>query len=235
MMFTRHVVLKALGLAFAFSLASGQSFGDAKRVADLKKKQADVRAKILTVAQQIEAEEPQEKKVRDALKSLSANEMMAALQALDTIEAAKEKADVDKAGTKLKSAQDKALETLRRLLGVMAALDKALEVEREEVEGGDMPDDVQQKMEDLVDKLKEFIKDQKKVIEASENLAKMNVDDFSDKDKEKLKELEALEDKWSKFLKEAASDLSKLATQDFSNPSLLKELVETYSEIEMAK
>jgi len=86
-----------------------------------------------------------------------------------------------------------------------------------------------------VDKLKEFIKDQKKVIEASENLAKMNVDDFSDKDKEKLKELEALEDKWSKFLKEAASDLSKLATQDFSNPSLLKELVETYSEIEMAK
>ncbi|MBM4050004.1 MAG: hypothetical protein FJ279_33325, partial [Planctomycetes bacterium] len=66
-MFTRHVVLKALGLAFALSLASGQGFGDAKRVADLKKKQADVRAKILTVAQQIEAEEPQEKKVRDAL------------------------------------------------------------------------------------------------------------------------------------------------------------------------
>lgn len=227
--------LKALGLAFGLSLVAGQSSGDAKRIADLKRKQVDVRTQLLAVAQQIEAEEPQEKKVRDVLRSLSANEMMAALHALDTLEAAKDKAELDKAGAKLKTSQDQALETLRRLLGLMAVLDKALEVEHEEVEGGDLDDDVQQKMEDLVDKLKEFIKDQKKVIEASENLAKMNVDDFSDKDKEKLAELEAIEDKWSKFLKEAASDLSKLATQDFSNPSLLKELVETYSEIEMAK
>jgi len=50
-----------------------------------------------------------------------------------------------------------------------------------------------------------------------------------------VEELVAKEDDWSRFLKEAWSDLSKLPHQDFANTSLLKELVEIYSEVEMAK
>jgi len=47
--------------------------------------------------------------------------------------------------------------------------------------------------------------------------------------------LEATEDNWSRFFKEARTDLSKIPEQDMSNPQLLNELVEIYTEIEMAK
>ncbi|MCS7305737.1 MAG: hypothetical protein NZ602_11610, partial [Thermoguttaceae bacterium] len=50
-----------------------------------------------------------------------------------------------------------------------------------------------------------------------------------------LKALAASEDDWSKFMKELNTDLSKLAEQDFANPTLAKELVEIQTEIKMAE
>ena len=83
----------------------------------------------------------------------------------------------------------------------------------------------QDKLKDLKDKLDEFLKQQKKVIEATESLAKKPVDDFTEKEKQLLKDLAATEDEWAKFMADKHTDLSKLPEQDFSNPSLLKELV----------
>jgi hypothetical protein len=102
-------------------------------------------------------------------------------------------------------------------------------------DGTEMPADVQNKPRELKDKLKEFLKQQKKVIEASEALAKKPVEDFSDKDLEKLKELAAVEDDWSRFLADRHSDFSKLPEQDFANPSLLAEMVAVQNELKMAK
>ncbi len=45
--------------------------------------------------------------------------------------------------------------------------------------GGDLPDDAKAKLEDARNKLDKFLKQQKKIIEATENLAKMPVDDFT--------------------------------------------------------
>ena len=71
----------------------------------------------------------------------------------------------------------------------------------------ELPSDVQEKLRELKDKLQEFLKQQKKVIEATESLAKAPVEDFSDKDEKKLKEILTPEqwDKWQKFREQQKS------------------------------
>ena len=100
----------------------------------------------------------------------------------------------------------------------------------------ELPQDVKDKLRELEGRsLQEFLKQQKKVIEATENLAKKPVEDFTEKEKQLLKDLAAAEDDWSRFLADQHSDLSKLPEQDFANPSLLKELLEVQTELKMAK
>ena len=73
------------------------------------------------------------------------------------------------------------------------------------------------------------------MIEASENLAKKPVEDFTKEQEEALKGMAAAEDDWSKFMKDLHSDLSKLPEQDFANASMAKELVEIQTELKMAE
>ena len=101
--------------------------------------------------------------------------------------------------------------------------------------GGNLPDDVKQKLEEMRNKLDKFLEQQKKVIEASENLAKKPVDDFTKEEEELLKGMAAAEDDWAKFMKDLHSDLSKLPEQDFANSSMAKELVEIQTELKMAE
>jgi hypothetical protein len=101
--------------------------------------------------------------------------------------------------------------------------------------GGDLLDDAKAKLEELRNKLDQFLKQQKKVIEASENLAKIPVEDFTKEQEEALKALAAAEDDWAKFMKDLHSDLSKLPEQDFANSSMLKESVEIQTELKMAE
>ena len=73
------------------------------------------------------------------------------------------------------------------------------------------------------------------MIEASENLAKKPVEDFTEKEEQLLKKLAATEDDLAKFMKDLQSDLSKLPDQDFSNASLAKEANEIQTELKMAE
>ncbi len=107
--------------------------------------------------------------------------------------------------------------------------------ELEKRAGGDLPDDVKNKLETLRGKLDKFLEQQKKVIEASQDLAKTPVDDFTKEQEELLKGLAAAEDDLSRFMRELQTDLSKLPEQDFANPSTAKELVEIQTELKMAK
>ncbi len=61
------------------------------------------------------------------------------------------------------------------------------------------------------------------------------MEDFSEEEEQLLKQLAAAEDDWARFMKELASDLSKLPEQDFANSSVAKELVEIQTEIKMAE
>lgn len=135
----------------------------------------------------------------------------------------------------LTATQERIIDVLRRLLNEVRRDTAETLAEMKTRPGGDLPPEVQAKLRELKDKLNEFQKQQKKVIEGSENLAKKPVEDFSDKDAQLLRELAAIEDDWSRFLEERHSDLSKLPEQDFSNPTLLKELVALETELQMAK
>jgi len=98
----------------------------------------------------------------------------------------------------------------------------------------DLPQDALEKLKSLRDRLKELVNEQKKVIEASKELAKKPVDDFQETDQKELDRLKAIEDQWDKFLTEAIADFSKIPEVDASNPSLVKELIEVKTDVEMA-
>lgn len=143
---------------------------------------------------------------------------------------------VDPAVRTLIESQDRIIAELRSILGtaraVAARSEEALQKKRV---GDDLPDDVKKKYEEARKKLEEFMKVQRKVMEASEELAKKPVEDFTEEDEQKLKELAAIEDDWTRFMKDLQSDFSKLPEQDFANASLAKELTEIQTEIKMAE
>ncbi len=137
--------------------------------------------------------------------------------------------------TALGQTQDKIMDALHALLGIMPSLaNKAKEKDKVKA-GQDLPPDTKAKLSELKEKLEEFIEEQKKVIKATHDLAKKPVDNFLPEDEEILKDLLKTEDKWEKFMDGAFQDLSKLMEQDFSQPALLKELASIKSDITMAK
>ena len=136
---------------------------------------------------------------------------------------------------RLTAAQDRIIDVLRKLLDVARLAQAEVLAEMKKRPGGDLPDDAKHKLEEIRKKLDKFLAEQKKIIEASENLAKTPVEDFSAKEEELLKRMAAAEDDWAKFMKDLHSDLSKLPEQDFANSSMAKELVEIQTELKMAE
>ncbi len=198
--------------------------------ARIEQKQIGIRRDTIIVANAIEPLDARIVRVRDVLHGLTAHEMADAIRhASDLTRAVTNKLP------ELEQTQDKIIAVLQEIIDLLPRLAEAAKEEEDEDDAGDLPEDVQDKLKDLADALKDFIDEQKKVIETTEDLAKKPVDDFTDEDDKLVEELAAIEDKWSRFLKEAHSDLSKLPEQDFSNPSLLKELIEIQSEVEMAE
>ncbi|MBI2898682.1 MAG: hypothetical protein HYY17_00710 [Planctomycetes bacterium] len=93
---------------------------------------------------------------------------------------------------------------------------------------------VRQEAKDLLAGLKEFMSEQKKVIQESMDLKRKAPEDLTDEDKKRLETLRQTEEAWGKFFQEKVTDLSKLPPQDFSNGSVLKELNEAFSEVKLA-
>ena len=171
---------------------------------------------------------------RITLAVLARNEMAAALRLATNISKLQNLTELAVPRDELVTTQDKIISTLKKVLDILPEIEKEALGEGEDEAGTDMPQDARKKWKDLAEKLKEFIDQQKKIIAQTEDLAKKPVDDFSTADEDTLKELAAVEDEWSKFMKEIHKDLSKLPNQDFSNPSLLKELLEVQSDVEKA-
>lgn len=135
----------------------------------------------------------------------------------------------------LAATQRSILDTLQQLLALMPSYAGQKSEPRTETAGDDLPPDHRQRLEKLAEGLKEFVDDQKKIIEASKRLAKQPVDNFTKAEEELLKDLTARQDKWEKFLNEQFTDFSKLMQQDFANPAILKELISVKSDVTMAK
>ena len=172
--------------------------------------------------------------IKRVLSKLALGEMLAAVEYCDAMTRAETAEAFTAPVAELAPTQDKIIEALRKLLMVASQAETEVLAEMRQRTGADLPDDTRKKFEEARDKLEEFLKQQKKIIEASENLAKMPVEDFTEKEEQLLREMAAVEDEWAKFMNELHTDLSKLPEQDFANPSMLKELVEVQVELKMA-
>lgn len=211
-----------------------QGLETARRVRSL---QFEVRQQSLAVLADWKGEELSRLPGRERLGALSADEMARAVDLAESMERERTHDARVAVAKRLVPIQDRIVTVLEEILGSLSdliakvkAADDASEVVAKAVE----EEDVRQKLQDLASKLEEFIKSQKKAIQASQELGEKNPDDFTEADRLKLDQLKATEEKWGKFLQEAGTDLSKLPPQDFSNASLSKELIEAASQVELA-
>jgi len=128
--------------------------------------------------------------------------------------------------------QDAIISRLEMLLAVMAA---RAQPDVSAAVPGDDPDGArQQAIDKLRNDLAEFAEAQQRLIRATSELAKKPMDDFTAADEQLLADLQAEADRLEKFIEEIFSDLSKLPQQDFSNPSLLAELMSIKTDVTMA-
>ena len=224
----------ALSAALAATLAAGAAAADRKTVEDVKARQVALQQAIVELAKTMETKTDAERQVRATLYSLTANEMAEAVRLLEALPGL-QGPESEAAARGVVERQDRVIQALEKVLGVVNLLETHTREAIAEKPGTDLPPDLEAKLKDLQKGLEKFQEEQKKVIEETNNLAKQPVENFGAPEEEKLKELAAIEDKWAQFLKEAYSDLSRLPIQDYANPSLLEEIVQTYSEVEMAK
>jgi hypothetical protein len=174
-------------------------------------------------------------KLKRALEGLTTGAMFRAVKQAEALGKLKKIEAFPLPVAELTASQDEVIAVLRKLLGVVRLAEAEVLAEMPKRPGGDLPEEARQKLEEARKKLDEFLKQQKKVVEATESLAKTPVEDFTEKEEQKLKEMAAVEDDLSKFLKELQSDFSKLPEQDFANASALKELAEVQVELKMAE
>jgi len=230
----RRSISIAILLSAAMLCAAARPLPAPPDVHVLIARQAQIGATLARISKGMDADNPAEKRIRAVLYSLSVSEIVKAIEALENIARATSldaaQAEVDR----LSASQDRVIEVIERILGVIGQLrEQAMDPAADE-KGSDLADEVEDKLRELDKALEKFVEEQKKVVDSTTSLAKTDVDDFTPEQEQELKQLEATEQDWASFLKETHSDLSKLKEQDFSNPLLLKELVEIYTEIEMA-
>ena len=198
--------------------------------------QVDIQKTTIALVKSIgETDNPQRRAIRGVLHELTVGPMLDAVRQCDALIKIRDPGGFAQPATELTATQGRIIDALRTLLDVARRAQTEALAEMTKRPGGDLPDDVRKKLEAARDKLEEFLKQQKKVIEATENLAKKPVEDFTEEEKELMKQLAATEDDWSRFMKDFHSDMSKLAEQDFANPSMLKELNEVQTELKMAE
>jgi hypothetical protein len=133
----------------------------------------------------------------------------------------------------LQTQQRRVISTLESLLAMLnASAEPATQPTTRE--GGQLvskPDDFKK----LDEKLKEYMKEQQRILDQTASLAKKPVDNFDDKDKKLMADLLQEQDKLDAFMKATVSDFSKLAEQDMANASMIKDAMAIYSETTMAK
>jgi hypothetical protein len=218
-------------------LATKTQIADAVESAgDVRSMQVDIQKSAIALVKSISnVDRDDHRAIRRILNQLAFGEMLTAVSQCDTLVKAKAIENLAKPVGELGLTQGTIIDTLRKMLDITrrAQTEELAEMENRQV--GDLPPEAQQKLDDLNNALEKAMEQQKKVVEAAENLAKAPVEDFSEEKEQLIKALQAAEDDWSKFMTELNTDLSKLPEQDFANASSLKELVEIQTEIKMAE
>ena len=87
----------------------------------------------------------------------------------------------------------------------------------------------------LDDALKQYMKQEHKVLDQTTSLAKKPVDNWDQDDQKTLEDLKMAQEKLDAFMQEKTHDFSKNSEQDMANSSMLKQLIEVTSETTMAR
>jgi len=174
--------------------------------------------------------------VQQAVAGLSQTEAPLAIeqaQVLIGLGAVRERTE---ACTLLGGTQNRIINALQGLLAIMPSLAREKNEDYKEPQNGyDLPSDVQDKLAELKTEMEDLIESQRKIIKESAPLGKKPVDEFTNEDFELLEKLKTQQTDWEKFMKDKFTDFSKLSNMDFSNPSVMKEILAVKSDITMAK
>ena len=132
----------------------------------------------------------------------------------------------------LQSRQRRIISTLESLLALLGTASEA--TTQPTTRGGELlsQSDTFKKLDE---EMKQFMKEQQRILDQTAGLAKKPVDRFDDNDKAQLAQLAMAQEKLDAFMQQKLSDFAKLAEQDMSNPALLKDITQAYSEVTMAK
>jgi hypothetical protein len=175
---------------------------------------------------------PDDRLVQKTLLVLSQNQAKDAVELAGAIVTEPVEAEQIKLDKDLQSRQRRIMDTLETLLSRLNVATPS--TTQPTKNGGDLEND-KEKYKQLDEALKKFIAEEKRILDATATLAKKPVDSFDNDDKKLLEELMQSQEKLDAFMQEKISDFSKLAEQDMANASLLKEMMEVYSEVTMAK
>ncbi len=138
-----------------------------------------------------------------------------------------------KLGQDLQRRQRRIITTLESLL---AMLNNSPEPTTQPAEhrAGDMPSK-KDALTKLNEDLKKYMEEQRKILDQTASLAKRPVDNWTDADKKLANDLAMSQEKLDAFMQEKVADFSKLAEQDMSNASMVKDAMAIYAEVTMAK
>jgi hypothetical protein len=206
--------------------------GDGSGLTPVSQGQTALRATMLQTAETFEFDD-QSRIIQKTLLVMAATPAKEAVDLSAAVLTEPVAAEQGKLSLQLQSQQRRIISTLESLLAVLNATPEpgAAATTRE---SGVMPikPDALSKLDEA---LKEYMKEQQRILDQTAPLAKKPVDDYDDADKKKLADLQQAQDNLDSFMQEAISDFSKNAEQDLSNPGLLKDLMQTYAEVTMAK
>ena len=217
-------------------LPKGEGTRLVESAAEVRIQQIDVQKATVDLVKSIGDTDQQERlSMKRVLNGLAHGAMLQAVSRCDALIKIASSEDFQEPVLELTAVQDRIIDVLRKLLNAARHAQADVLAEMKKKPGDDLPDDVKRKLEEMAAKLDKFLEQQKKVIEATENLAKTPVEDFTEEQEEALKGLAAAEDDWAKFMKDLHSDLSKLPEQDLANSSMAQELIEIQVELKWAE
>lgn len=168
--------------------------------------------------------------VATALTALRANEMVDVVKAIDAFAA---NANVT-TKTAVLDVQDVIIAKLEALFGVQEEAKKPEQTPEEQKQPNEQNAEKTKLFKELKEVLDAFLDEQRRVIEALENLKHTKPEDYTDAQLKLQEQLKTIEDQWSKFLQEKSTELDKVPEQVFSDPTLLKELRSIYEEVDLA-
>jgi len=205
------------------------------RADSLADHQGQVGAGMIEVAGSIGTDAPALREVRGTLLGLAMNDVVKAVRHLKDVRGRAAAGDASEDLREAETIEKVIIARLEELLGKVEALSRKLTENPEEWFDEKMDEgDPRRAMEDALARLKKFIREQEEVLELTRKLEQKDVDDFTDEDLKLLEKLAASESELARFLEDLKDDLSKIPDQDFANSTVLKELIEAYSEVELA-